>query len=72
MKAMVLRHEVEASHILRSYLSKRGRDPESRDPFQIRLEYPEPGVLRKYCGTDVLVWIDTVINPRTFRQLSKA
>src|ERR1035438_2486515 len=47
MKALVLTHEqFAARHILRCYLNKRGSEPESCDPFQIRLAYPEPGVFR--------------------------
>ena len=64
MKALVLRYEeVEAPHILRCYLNKRGHDPESRGNLcQITVEYPESGVMRKYCGTDIQAWIDTVID----------
>jgi hypothetical protein len=70
MKALVLRYEeVEAPHILRCYLNKRGHDPKSSsDLFTITVEYPEPGVMRKYCGTDIQAWIDTVIDPKGFRQ----
>ncbi|MBZ5590657.1 MAG: hypothetical protein LAP39_00360 [Acidobacteriia bacterium] len=70
MKALVLRYEeVEASYILRCYLNKRGREPESYDPFRITVEYPEAGVIRKYCGTNIQAWLDTVIAPQQFRQL---
>lgn len=69
LKALVLRYEqVGAPYILRCYLNKRGREPQPYDPFQITVKYPEPGVLRVYCGTDIQAWIDTVISPRHFRQ----
>jgi hypothetical protein len=69
MRALVLRYQgVEASYILRCYLNKRGREPEAYDPFQIRIEYPEPGVIRRYCGGDIQAWLDTVITPEQFRQ----
>lgn len=55
-------------HIVQSYLNSRGKTPPSHDPFQFHVAYPEPGVLRTYCGTDTLAWIDEVVSPTTFRQ----
>lgn len=74
MKALVLRYEERgASYILRCYLNKRGQEPEScAERFQITVEYPEPGVIRKYCGTDIQAWLDTVIVPEKFRQPTKS
>ncbi len=69
MKALVLRYEeVDASYILHCYVNNRGRDPAFHDPFRINIEYPEPGVLRKYCGINVQAWLDTVIAPEQFRK----
>jgi hypothetical protein len=69
MKALVLHYEgFDAARILRCYLNKRGHKPESCDPFQIRTEYPEPGVLRRYCGGDIQAWVDTVLAPSQFRR----
>ncbi|SRR5712692_290184 len=69
MKALVLRHgEFAAPYILRCYLNSRGRDPEAYH-FQINIDYPEPGVIRRYCGSyNVQAWMDEVIVPGKFRQ----
>jgi hypothetical protein len=67
MKAMVLRFSgCGAYEVLRSYLNTRSMEPAAY-PFQITVEYPEPGVLRTYCGTSVQVWCDSVISPVNFR-----
>jgi hypothetical protein len=69
MKAMVLRYQkAPASYIMCCYLNNRGKEPASCNPFQIVVDYPEPGVVRKYCGTDFQAWVDTVIAPRQFRR----
>ncbi len=69
IRALVLRYaDFGAQQILHCYLNKRGHEPEACDLLRIHIEYPEPGVIRKYCGTDVLAWIDTVIAPKEFRQ----
>ena len=71
MKALVLRFsEAGAERIVRSYLNQRGHEPRAVDPFQIVVEYPEPGVLRKHCGTNVQAWSDIVISPGSFRHAS--
>jgi hypothetical protein len=70
MKALVLAHGQFAPHyILRCYLNKRGREPESSNPFQITPEYPKRGVVRWYCGAGAIqAWVDAVIDPERFRQ----
>lgn len=69
MKALVLRYmEVEAHYLLRCFLNTRGSSPEAVDPFMICQEYPEPGVIRTYCGKNVQAWVDTVILPEQFRK----
>ncbi|MGA7787000.1 MAG: hypothetical protein WCA56_02415 [Xanthobacteraceae bacterium] len=55
--------------IVDSYLNSRGRNPGDLGAFQIRVTYPEPGVIRRYCGTDTKAWIDEVISPNKFRQV---
>ena len=68
MKALVLRYEeAHAERILRSYLNSRRGSPAACNPFQITVEYPEPGVMRTYCGTNVQAWMDEVIAPGKFR-----
>lgn len=44
------------------------KPPYASNPFQIVVAYPEPGVHRTYCGTDVKAWIDCVVSPKDFRQ----
>lgn len=69
MKVLVLRHsEVAAPYILRCYLNSRGREPQALDPFRCDVEYPEPGVIRRYCSSNnVQAWMDEVIDPGKFR-----
>jgi hypothetical protein len=68
MKALVLRHQnAGAAYILRCYVNDQGQEPEACDPFKLCTEYPEPGVFRTYCGSDLQAWIDTVIDPKRFR-----
>jgi hypothetical protein len=54
--------------IVDSYLNSRGRDPQNLGVFQIQVTYPEPGVIRRYSGTDTRAWVDEVISPSSFRQ----
>jgi hypothetical protein len=56
--------------IVDSYLNSRGRDPQNLGVFQISVARPEPGVIRRYCGTDTRAWIDEVISSEKFRQSS--
>lgn len=69
LRALVLVYsEVGAPGIVRSYLNDRGHDPPSDPRLRITTEYPEPGVLRKYCGGDVQAMIDTVLSADLFRR----
>lgn len=55
-------------YILQSRLNKRGKEPIAEPSFQITIEYPEPGVIRRYCNSgDVVAWMDEVIQPGEFR-----
>jgi hypothetical protein len=54
--------------IVGASLNKRGKTPTASDPFQIVTAYPEPGVMRIYCGTNTKAWIDEVIDPSKFRK----
>ncbi len=66
---LVLRYEEAAARqIVQSYLSRRGYQAKADHPLQVRVEYPEPGVMRSYCGGNVLAWIDTVVNSTDFRR----
>ena len=69
MKALVVRHsKLGNSEILRCYLNARGENPSAIILGQVVIEYPEPGVLRKYysCG-NISAWYDEVITPAKFR-----
>lgn len=53
--------------IVANYLNKRGKAPAHENSFQVVVTYPEPGVLRTYCGSDTKAWIDEVISSSNFR-----
>ncbi|MET4448670.1 hypothetical protein ABIB75_006980 [Bradyrhizobium sp. GM2.2] len=66
LPALVMKFEnSEPLTIVRSFLNKRGKDP-SAYPFRWEATYPEPGVLRKYCGADTCAWVDQVVSPSNF------
>lgn len=54
--------------IVAGYLNGRGKKPERRLVFQIQTEYPEAGVVRRYCGANTIAWSDEVISPGKFRK----
>lgn len=56
-----------AEGIVRSFLNNKGKTPPVRD-LRFVTRYPEPSVIRYYCGTDTLAWIDVVIRPSKFRK----
>lgn len=67
LQALVMKFEDNAPlTIVRGFLNDRGRSPSSHK-FNWRVTYPEPGVLRKYCGGDTCAWADQVIQPHVFR-----
>ena len=70
LKSLVLRYqEAEAGRILRHYLNGRGSSPKAEDHYCLfHVEYPEPGVIRKYCGINIEAWMDEVIDPGKFRE----
>ena len=52
LKALVLKFDNnEPLTIVRSFLNDRGKHPSAHN-FNSRVTYPEPGVLRRYCGAD--------------------
>jgi hypothetical protein len=54
--------------ILHSRLNKRGKNPNVAHTFNIVTEYPEAGVIRRYCSSQlVTVWFDEVIMADKFR-----
>jgi hypothetical protein len=61
LKALVLKFQNnEPLTIVRSFLNDRGKNPSAHN-FNFHVTYPEPGVLRKYCGGDTCAWADQVI-----------
>jgi hypothetical protein len=70
MKALVVRFSgFSAEYIVRGYLNQRRGQPACANLFRFHTEYPEPGVIRHYCGGNVQTWSDLVIAPSRFRQL---
>jgi hypothetical protein len=68
LQSLVLKFESnEPLTIVRSFLNDRGKNP-SRHNFNWHVTYPEPGVLRKYCGGDTCAWADQVILASSFRK----
>ncbi len=72
LKALTIHHsDLTASSILHSYMNKMGKNPPAEPLFNIVSEYPEPGVLRRYCsGHATHAWMDEVIDRRKFRSAS--
>jgi hypothetical protein len=67
LQALVMKFENnEPLTIVRSFLNDRGENPSARK-FMWHVTYPEPGVLRKYCGGDTSAWADEVVLPSSFR-----
>ena len=53
--------------LVRCYLNTKGGTPSADNSLPIVVSYPEPGVLRTYCGTNTKAWSDQVIAPGSFR-----
>ena len=56
-----------AEAIVSSSLNERGRSPPATT-IRCLTGYPEPGVLRTYCGINTIAWSDQVIAPWEFRR----
>ena len=68
--AMVIRFsEFNAETITRCYLNTRGKKPPANEGhLRCAVSRPEPGVSRRYCGTDTIAWSDRVIRASEFRK----
>ncbi len=53
--------------ILRSFLNERGKEPPAYKSMW-HVTRPEPGGLRKHCGSNTCAWSDQVIAPWDFRK----
>jgi hypothetical protein len=68
LMALVLKFEnTEPRTIVRAHLNDRGKAPLAYK-LMWHVTYPEPGVLRKYCGTNTCAWADLVISAGRFRK----
>ena len=69
LTTLVLRYEEAAGdRIVDAYLTRRGRAAKAAHPYWIHVTYPEPGVIRRYCGGNTLAWVDWVCRPEVFRR----
>lgn len=69
MRMLVVRNEAFGDfQALQCYLNTRGRAPAANGLLEIHLDRPEPGVLRRGCGANVMAMMDEVIDPTTFRR----
>jgi len=57
------------TYILRSRLNKRRGGPSQYPGFTSHVEYPEPGVIRRYFSSShATAWADEVVVPASFRR----
>jgi len=69
LRALVISFSgVGAETIVRCHLNSRGRTPAADNSLRMVTSYPEPGVLRLYCGINTKAWCDQVIIPKEFRR----
>jgi|SRR5215470_6757959 len=72
LRALVMRFHggdgMSAEDIVRAHLNERGKTPSKDTRLRIVSSFPEPGVLRFYCGTNTRAWCDHVFRPEEFRQ----
>jgi hypothetical protein len=69
LRALVIRFSgIGAETVVRCYLNKSGSAPATDNSLRMTISYPEPGVLRLYCGTNTKAWSDQVIAPVKFRR----
>ena len=68
LKALVIRFsKMNPDSIVSHYLNRRGTKPHSEN-FNLQIAYPEPGVLRTYCGANTKAWYDQVVDKSQFRK----
>ena len=58
--------EFTGSAILAALLNAKGKTPANSGVLRVHVGYPEPGVVRKACGGNVLAWVDEVVRPEAF------
>ncbi len=69
MKTLMSRHRsLNDTDMLRGYLNGRGKMPSATRIGSVHIEYPEPGVVRKYLSHgNINILLDEVINADRFR-----
>jgi hypothetical protein len=68
LKALILAVEqAPLEKIAQSYVNLRKGEPVYPTQLNAHVDYPEPGVHRLICGTDVIAWVDTVLDSAKFR-----
>jgi hypothetical protein len=73
IRALVIRFAMPSgSAILQALLNRRRNRPAASGLLNVLIDYPEPGVVRKACGGDVIAWVDEVVNEREFRQTAQS
>ncbi|MEQ1815279.1 MAG: hypothetical protein ABL861_02180 [Nitrosomonas sp.] len=70
LRAIIIKnHPFGSSEILKTYLNTRGKNPVRIKLCNSHIEYPEPGVMRKYlCAEGINTWYDEVISLEHFRR----
>jgi hypothetical protein len=69
LRALVIRFSgIGAETVVHCYLNERGLVPAADNSLKMDVSYPEPGVLRLYCGANTKAWSDQVIAKWKFRQ----
>ena len=61
---------MSAEMIVACHLNRRGKAPPRYD-LQWHTSYPEPGVVRQYCGGNTKAWFDVVVDALAFRSMIK-
>ncbi len=71
LRSLVIKQShMHEDHILACHVNSRGKNPSADGSLGINTSYPEPGVIRTYCGANSVAWIDAVIVADQFRQSS--
>lgn len=71
LRSLVLKFsEAGPEQIIESFYNGRGKKPDILNGLRIVVppKAPEPGVMRKYCGANVMAWMDWVVDSSKFRQ----
>lgn len=56
----------DADTIVQCYMNRKWKSPPALS-LPMEISCPEPGVERITCGTDIVAWVDQVVDPEKFR-----